>query len=305
MTWHVRARFAILSALSGIVILGSGCNNLWEWTVDSESFDALMSDGREAIQAADYPRAEAKFAAAVALRPHHSEARFYLAKAAVLNSDVDVFTLVQTLTDDSPGSGATGVFDFPIQEANSVYRVNRVVLESLEPIRKGEVTEGRFVGADVDLDLAMAYTLRGILRLRDTNGDGTIDGTDASPEELGFSEDENGEYSIDGIDNIPPEDINEMIDDLNELLDSGGEVLEDVNDDDSGIDIEDLLDILDEVGSDISFYYVNTGVPGNAGEGDNDGDGRTDEECRNELDDDGDGLIDEDSRVAGCPPPAS
>ena len=69
---------------------------------------------------------------------------------------------------------------------------------------------------------------------------------------------------------------------------------------DSGIDVDDLNDLIDSLGGDLSAYYVNTGVPGNPGEGDNDGDGRVDEECLNDIDDDDDGWVDEDSRLAGC-----
>lgn len=283
-----------------LVPLATGCN-IFEWTVDDSSFDALMADGREAIQAADYARAEEKFAAAMELRPQSAEARYHLAKAAVLNADVDVFSLVQTLTDDASGapgaeSGASGIFGFDIPVANSIYRVNALVVDALEPIRVGE-TEGPFSDANVDLDLALAYTLRGILRLRDTNGDGVIDASDVSLEDFGL--DDEGDFSLDGLDNVPPEDLNDMIDDLNGLLDEGGDLLVDALGD-SGVDVEELDDLIDSLGGDLSSYYVNTGLPGNPGIGDNDGDGVADEECLNQIDDDGDGFVDEDSRLAGC-----
>jgi len=289
-----------LSALLALVGLASACNNIWEWTTDSESFGALMSDGREAIQAADYERAEEKFTAAVGLRPQHSEARYYLAKAAVLNGGVDVFSLVQTLTDTSTDNGARTIFGFPIDTANSIYGVNFVVLENLEPIHQGEATEGEFANADVGLDLAVAYTLSAILRLRDTNGDGIIDDNDVSLEDLGLLGGGDEDFSLDGIDNIPPDDLNDMIDDMGDLLGDGGELLGDLVGD-SGVDVDELDELIDSLGGDISSFYVNTGEPGNPGEGDNDGDGTVDEECLNGIDDDGDGVTDEDSRVLGCP----
>jgi hypothetical protein len=303
MTGRGRSTRVAAIAVLGALLVGTGCNNIWDWTVDDGSFDALMADGREAIREKEYDRAERKFEQAVDLRPANAEARYYLAKAAVLNGEVDVFSLVRTLTDDDEG-GAGAIFSFDVPEANSVYRVNRVVLDNLEPIRHGEAIEGTFATTNVDLDLAVAYTLRGILRLRDTNGDGVIDALDVSLDDLGFGEDENGDWSLEGVDDVPPDDLNDMIDDLNELLDEGGDVLGDVGDD-SGFDLEDLEDLLEDVGADVSAFYVNTGVPGNPGEGDNDGDGLVDEECLNGEDDDADGLVDEDSRVAGCPPPAA
>jgi hypothetical protein len=279
--------------------LAAGCNMLG-WTADDSSFDALMADGRAAIQASDYATAEAKFSAAADLRPQSADARYHLAKAAVLNAEVDVFSLVQTLTDASGDSGAdvgaSAIFGYDIPIANSIYRVNRTVLDALEPIRTG-TTEGPFSDANVDLDLAVAYTLRGILRLRDTNGDGVIDAGDVGLGDFGL--DDEGDFSLDGIDNIPPEDLNGMIDDLNDMLNDGGDLLLDVLGD-SGVDVDELNDLIDSLGGDISGYYVNTGLPGNPGIGDNDGDGLVDEECINGIDDDGDGLVDEDSRLSGC-----
>lgn len=295
------ATLRLAGLISGlpILIFFASCNNIWEWTADSDSFDVIMADGREALRAARYARAEELFRRAVELRPTHSEARYYCAKAAVLGADVDVFTLVQTLTDDDSDEGpASTVFRYETGIANSIYRVNRVVLDNLEPIRRGSATEGSFAGVDVDLDLAVAYVLRGILRLRDTNGDGVIDERDVSADEFLLSG-EGGAYSLDGLGNVPPEDLNGMIDDLNILLGEGGGLLGDALGD-SGIDVDDLNDLIDSLGGDLSAYYVNTGVPGNPGEGDNDGDGRTDEECLNDVDDDDDGRVDEDSRLAGC-----
>ena len=66
-----------------LLLLGAGCN-LMDWATDESSFDALMADGRAAIQAGDYPLAEAKFTAAAELRPTSADARYHVAKAAVL-----------------------------------------------------------------------------------------------------------------------------------------------------------------------------------------------------------------------------
>jgi hypothetical protein len=214
----------------------------------------------------------------------------------VLSADVDVFTLVQILTDED--RGAVDVFAFQTEIANSIYGVNRTVIDNLRPIENGLATEGDFAAANVDLDLAIGYTLRGILRLRDTNGDGVIDGNDLSPDDFGLTDD--GEFSLDGIDEMAPEDLNALIGDVNGLLTEGGDLLEDVLGD-SGIDTEDLDELVTNLGGDLSAFYVNTGVPGNPGEGDNDGDGFTDEECLNGIDDDGDGITDEDTRVFTCP----
>jgi hypothetical protein len=296
MTSIATGRRVAFGALLAAWISATGCNNALEWTNDPNSFEGLMAAGKQAMRDEHYAYAEGRFAAAVELRPQSADARFYVSKAAVLSADVDVFTLVQILTDED--RGAVDVFAFQTEIANSIYGVNRTVIDNLRPIENGLATEGDFAAANVDLDLAIGYTLRGILRLRDTNGDGVIDGNDLSPDDFGLTDD--GEFSLDGIDEMAPEDLNALIGDVNGLLTEGGDLLEDVLGD-SGIDTEDLDELVTNLGGDLSAFYVNTGVPGNPGEGDNDGDGFTDEECLNGIDDDGDGITDEDTRVFTCP----
>lgn len=291
----MKPRFLPFAAVVFVLAL-SGCENLWSWTADEDGFDAALEEGRSAMRVGEYARAEVAFTRAVDLRPRSGEARYYLAKAAVLGSGVDVVTLVRTMTDEGE-AGAVTVFEYPASHADAVYRVNAVVLDALEPIRASEALEGSFDASDVDLDLALAYSLRGILRLRDTNNDGRIDADDVSVEDFSLLSD--GDFALSGLDNIPPEDLNDMLDDLNDLLGDGGDALADALSD-SGVDVEDLEEILDSLGGDISMYYVNTLLPGNPGIGDNDLDGRVDEECLNGVDDDGDGRIDEDSRVFDC-----
>ena len=288
-------RVAVCAGLVGLLGVW-GCNNFLEWTNDPQSFEGLMAAGKQALNDSAYDRAAEKFDRAVELRPQSADARYYASKAAVLAADVDVFTLVQILTDET--RGAVAVFAFETETANSIYDVNRTVIENLGPIEQGIATEGEFGAANVDLDLAIGYTLRGILRLRDTNGDDVIDENDLDPSVFGLGDD--GTFSLDGVNGLPPEDLNDLIGDMNDLIGNAGDLLGDVLGD-SGIDTEEIDDLIEGLGGDLSAYYVNTGVPGNPGEGDNDGDGFTDEECLNGIDDDLDGITDEDSRVLGCP----
>jgi len=276
----------------------SGCENIWEWTADENSFEALMSEGREALQSEQYALAEEKFAAAVEMRPDHSDARYYLAKAAVLSADVDVYFLVQALTDETPNGSVVEIFSYESPRANAVYRANFVVLQNLEPIRKGLALQGNIAGQNVDLDLSVAYLLRAILRLRDTNGDGVIDENDLPISEFFLAELGSG-FTLEGLQNLTPEQITAMIGEVGSLLLNGGDVLLDVAGD-SGVDVEALQELNAALQNSISAYYLNDGIPGNPGEGDNDGDGAIDEECFNGIDDDFDGRTDEDARIAGC-----
>ncbi|MGQ0720125.1 MAG: hypothetical protein ACT4PE_00985 [Candidatus Eiseniibacteriota bacterium] len=281
----------LLIALAVLPLL-SGCNNLWEWTAGADGYDALLADGKAALRDGDYDLAVQKLGDAVAVEPSRGEARYYYAKAAVLQSGIDVVEIVQAIIDADENGGAAEIFAFETPLADRVYRVNRTVIDALLPIHDGAADAVGLGSSDVGLDLAVAHTLRGILRLRDTNGDGTIDALDLTVSE--FSLEEGGGYSLEGIDNLPPDDLNAMLDDLNALLTSGGDLASGTG---GVIDPEELDELVDSLGGDLSAFYVNTGAPGNPGEGDNDGDGATDEECLNDLDDDGDGRVDEDATV--------
>ncbi|MFN8178113.1 MAG: hypothetical protein U0167_09295 [bacterium] len=284
------------SLLLAAVTLG-GCENLWSWTANDQSFEAQFERGREALRRRDYASAEESLTRAVAMRPQNNEARYYLAKATVLQSGIDVLSLIRTVT-DSGQNGAAEIFAYQTPDADAVYRVNASVLDALEPVRMGTAPEGQFTANDVNLDVGVAYALRAILRLRDTNGDGRIDAQDLPVDAFSLVQD--GGFSLDGLQNVPPDDLNTMITDLSGLAGGGGDALVDALSG-SGIDVAQLGDLLGSLNGDVSAYYVNTGVPGNPGLGDNDHDGLTDEECLNGVDDDGDGRVDEDARVAGCP----
>lgn len=293
-----RHRWALGFVFLGTLLTLNSCENIWNWTADDTSFDVLMAEGRDALHDADYALAQEKFTAAIELEPANSDARYYLSKAAVLSAGIDVYSLVTLLTEDEAGSGATEVFGYNIPSANSIYRANWTVLQNLSPVHDGQANIGSFEAKDVDLDLSVAYILRAILRLRDSNGDGIIDDTDVSLADFALGL--NGStFTLDGLQNMTPEQINAMLADVASLLIEGGDLLIDVLGD-SGVDVEGLQDLTGSLNGDLSAYFVNNGIPGNLGEGDNDNDGQTDEECFNQIDDDGDGRTDEDTRIAGC-----
>ena len=63
----------------------------------------------------------------------------------------------------------------------------------------------------------------------------------------------------------------------------------------SGIDVKELEREIEKLGDSVTIYFINSGVPGNEGEGDNDGDGLIDEELLDGLNNDGDEHTDEDA----------
>jgi hypothetical protein len=294
-TIGIRKWLALAAVVPAVAL--SGCENLWGWTTGEGGYDALLSDGRQALRDGNYLVAEQKFARAVAMRPASSDARYYLAKATVLRADIDVYDLVRSLTEDGGASGAVEIFAFDIPQANTIYRTIWSVLDVLEPIRSGEANEGSFTAEHVDLDMSIAYALCAILRLRDSNGDRTINGADLSLAEF-LLVDSDG-FSLEGLQNLPPDQINAMLADVGALLGESSTLLAGAFGE-SGVDVQGLQDVTSDLQTDLGSFYVNDGLPGNPGEGDNDADGVADEECFNSTDDDGDGRTDEDSRIPGC-----
>ena len=88
---------------------------------------------------------------------------------------------------------------------------------------------------------------------------------------------------------------------MGNILEGGGDLLSGFLGE-STIDTSAIDSLLEDITGSIEFYFVNTGVPGNPGEGDNDGDGRVDEECLNGEKDDDDDLVDEDAVASGMIP---
>ena len=76
--------------------------------------------------------------------------------------------------------------------------VNLAMLKVLELALGVDPATGRWILVGLFL-LTVAYTLLGILRLRDTNGDGFIDALDLG-DGFGLFTDDEGEYGLEGLD---------------------------------------------------------------------------------------------------------
>lgn len=304
------------------ILIGMGCKggNIFGLRDPSDgNAGDLVAKGQKLLRDGKPNEALAVFDQALKADSLSSEVRFYHAKATLQASGFSIVDLLRDVTSNftTPGEGVPlHTRDTSLSQAadelkkTRLYRAAYTISKDLTPIRKG-LTHGSFDSSSVALDLAIANTLYAILVLRDTNQDLEI----KSPPDLffdlnvidgvgGFG------YSIDNLDDTidGSQDNAESFNDIIELLAKGDgneksiieQILENLEQsgllgDDTTIDLEALTEGITKLGDKVKFYFINTGVAGNAGIGDNDGDGSTDEETLNGIDDDGDGIVDEDT----------
>ncbi len=160
--------------LAAIGLALSGCN-IFGWTA-SDDPASLIDEGQEYMRDAEYDKAVAKFAEAMAENPADSEARYYHAKATLHASGFNSFHLNQLVdTDYEVGDPLpfTGP-DWPPARANALFQVLKTVCDDLKPIYDG-LTTGVFSRADIEVDYnVIARPILQILIMRDTDFDGEI-----------------------------------------------------------------------------------------------------------------------------------
>mgnify|MGYP006295134031 CR=1 FL=1 len=268
--------------------------NIFSFTAPSESETGLIEDGRLLMNEGEYAQAAVKFEAAMDKNPESTTARYLHAKATLHASGFNALTLGNQLTKMENGASIP-FMEMSMDSSNLLYVTNNTIIEDLRPISKGLIT-GKYTKKDVDLDLTIATTASGILGFKDTNNDGLINADDIV---LNALFDDTGNFELDSLEALAsdPDNLNGLITKADTLIEFAGELLVEVLGDttDLGFDTETMDEMIQEITSNLGFYYINTGVPGNPGEGDNDGDGLIDEECLDGIDNDSDGLIDEDT----------
>jgi hypothetical protein len=308
-----------------LALIGSGCKggNIFGFRGPSDdNVSDLLAKGQDRLREGKVEEALELFGKAIEADDKSSDARFYHAKATLIASGLSIVQLLRDVTTNANTPGS----DFPLyspepglsKEADEakktrIYRAAKTLIDDLTPIARGTTT-GSFDSTDVGLDLAIANTIFGVLQLRDTNNDLEI----KTPPDIFFNFrilDRSGDidYSIEDLadaifegDSLAAaEGFNFVINDLVSGND-GESIVQKVlkylqqaglGNDDTSIDLTELTKTIETLGDRAGIYLINTGVPGNPGEGDNDNDGRIDEELLNGIDDDNDGIIDEDTRL--------
>ena len=296
-----------------VVVIGAGCEggNIFgfQGTDDSNTGDLIIK-GQGLLRDGKYAEALVEFDKAVSVNSLNSDALFFAAKAEFLASGFIVVDLLQDITTDFGSNGDVPIFSstkvigikpvFTEVEQSKLLRTMTRILNRLQPIIDGS-TAGNFTAEDVSLESGLARTLKGLLSLRDTNKDGNIDESDLN---LDLVKTDGGfQLDLNSAIQTPQngDDLNAVISDFSEGDQSTvKQIIEDLKASglldalgDTSIDLSMLEDEIDNLGTDLLKYLVNTGTPGNKGIGDNDNDGRIDEEALDGIDNDGDGTIDE------------
>jgi len=292
-------------SLYGLLILSltfAGCN-IFSFAGDPDVGEDILDEGLELMKDGEFEAAESLFAIGLETDPLNSDLLYNHAKATLLSSGESIITIINELQkfDENSGIGSEVPFlsrAWPDSQDN-IYVTNIVIFNDLKPIFDGRTT-GSISKKDISLDIFIANTVKGILRIADTNNDGRI--TDPGDIELNFLSTADG-FAFDEafLDSLGPDDLNNLIDNVTDIIDGNSEFAAEVFGETS-IDTSSIDSLMNEITGSIEWYYVNTGVPGNPGIPDNDGDGVTDDECIDQMDNDGDGLIDEDAVVGGLTP---
>lgn len=292
-------------SLYGLLIVSltfAGCN-IFSFAGDPDAAEDILEEGLDFMFDGDFESAESLFAIGLETDSLNSDLLYNHAKATLLSSGESIITIVNELQkfDENSGIGAEVPFlsrQWPEAQDN-IYYTNIVIFNDLKPIFDG-ITTGSISPDDISLDIFIANTVKGILRIADTDGNGRIE--NPGDIQLNFlSTDDGFAFDESFLDSLGPEDLNNLIENVGDIIDGNSEFVEEFFGE-SSIDTSAIDSLMDEITGSMEFYFVNTGVPGNPGIGDNDGDGVADDECIDQIDNDGDGLIDEDSVIGGLTP---
>ncbi|MCH7954309.1 MAG: hypothetical protein IIC40_01065 [Candidatus Marinimicrobia bacterium] len=301
-----KAGFAFVGLLITAFVF-AGCN-IFSWSATPEESEDLLEDGLEFMLDGNFEAAESLFALGLLEDSLNSDLLYNHAKATLLSSGESIITILNELQkfDQPSGTNPGANISLPFlgrekPEQDNLYVTNIIIFNDLNPIFDSTiVTTGSIEKDDITLDLFIANTVKGILRIADTNGDERIDDKDF---DLSMFSTGSGGFEFDSsfVDSLGAEDLNALISSVTDIIDNAGDIFEELLGD-TDIDTTVIDNLMDDITGSLEWYYVNTLVPGNEGEGDNDGDGVVDDECINQIDDDGDGLIDEDAIVTGGTP---
>ena len=292
-------------SLYGLLIISltfAGCN-IFSFAGTPEEGEDILKEGLDFMFDGEFESAESLFAIGLETDSLNSDLLYNHAKATLLSSGLSIITIVNELQkfDENSGIGAEVPFlslTWPGAQ-DTVYYTNIVIFNDLKPIFDGKTT-GSVSPDDISLDIFIANTVKGIMRIADTDGNGRIQ--NPGDIQLNFlSTDDGFAFDESFLDSLGPEDLNNLIENVGDILDGNSDFVEEFFGE-SSIDTSAIDSLMDEITGSMEFYFVNTGVPGNPGIGDNDGDGVADDECIDQIDNDGDGLIDEDSVIGGLTP---
>ncbi len=290
-----------------VLLIYSSCNILdWMSTSTEEEFYR----GLKLFNEQKFSDAKEKFAEAMEADPNNAEYRYYHAKAAVFEADLDFYTIARRIINIDTSSFQNLTLPLYTKERdmtlvedakykNEIYQATWVAHEDLTPIFFNN-THGNICAEDISFEFSIVSMARAILQMRDTNNDLQINEND-----LYFVITKVYNPIIDKSFYLPnlgdiynylmesPENQagfnNMLINTASYAAEGVGSIMNTFSDT-TLFDNQDLEEILEKIETLGNLYLVNDNI-------DNDGDGQIDEEEINFLDDDGDGYIDEDTHL--------
>ncbi|MBZ0265374.1 hypothetical protein K8I28_11980 [bacterium] len=171
-----------LLMFSLLLLIAAGCN-IFSFTAPDDSNSAKVEDAWEALWDGNYAEAEALFTEVINDDPTIARARWGRAKARMKMSGYSGIELISKLStlDTNPAVGdpqPLPFMDLNTSDADALFQSMKGALEDIDAIYSGVATRPDLNAEDVQIDYTAVFAIQGILELRDTNQNGSIDSND-------------------------------------------------------------------------------------------------------------------------------
>lgn len=282
--------------------------NIFDWMTAAD--DEAFYEGLKYFNEKKFTDARMKFAEAMEQDPNRSDYRYYHAKAAIMEMNLDFYTIARRIIKIDTSAVSNLKLPLYTKEAdltliedimfkNNIYRATIISHDDLSPIFYGK-THGTIHSAYIAFEFSIMSMARAILQLRDTNNDKVINESDQYIEIKKFRNPQNGnEFYLPDLPSIAnylnesesnQAGFNAMLTETAKYATEGVVALVNSFSDTVLFNNADLENLIEKIDVTANYYRVNDGI-------DNDNDGATDEEAINFRDDDGDGNTDEDAHL--------
>lgn len=214
--------------------LPAGCNMFGFASGNSD--DDYVLKGQEDLRNARFPEAIDHFTKALEKNPRNAEAHWGRAKAYMRSTGYNSIKLLSDVSKfDLSGSSNNAVpLPFMTMQADSADRLLHAVTRArpdLDAIYRGDAQSAELNANTIGLDVASVLTINGLLQIRDTNRDGSINAQDVDGVVLQMV---NGNCQVDWQ-NLTPQQQDATREQVKALVDDGGAALKVV--------IADVLDL--------------------------------------------------------------
>lgn len=242
--------FKRLLFFSFIFLLLSGCN-IFKITNPSNTSTDYLAEGQSKYWEQNFEGAIADFEKAIEKDPDNGTAYWWHAKAKIRTTGFTPIALIGAITELDSSGAILPFMDWSADSLNIIYDVLFDINDDLEKLFYESVSVGDVDRRNVIFDYALSLLLQGVMMLRDTNIDDTIDSSDINL----------GAYFQDGEFNIPTEEWEQLqqvhrealIDRIIYVLERFTDVALYISEDFAGININRLRYTVDKV---LTVLYI-------------------------------------------------